>query len=160
MYLLTPFTLQNFKNVPELWVCALFGPKMVHFPPHHPPCPPPPQTWEPDFFQAWSFWIMLMNHKNIHFTQIPDKTNDMIFLKSLKTMFWAIFDQFWSFLPDGDFFKKFGSVTDKCVLTPCIWFPNTTNPEKTYVQTEGRTEGRTHRQNLFCRTLLVEAGVQ
>ena len=39
MYLLAPFTLQNFKNVPELWVCALFGPKMVH----SPPCPPPPQ---------------------------------------------------------------------------------------------------------------------
>ena len=30
---------------------------------------------------------MLMNHKNFHFTQIPDKTNDMIFLKSPKTIF-------------------------------------------------------------------------
>ena len=39
---------------------------------------------------------MLMNHKNFHFTQIPDKTNDMIFLKSPKTLF----------LPNGDFFKK------------------------------------------------------
>ena len=26
---------------------------------------------------------MLMNHKIFHFTQIPDKTNDVIFLKSL-----------------------------------------------------------------------------
>ena len=68
-------------------------------------------------------------------------------------MFWAIFDQFWSFLPDGDFSKKFGSVTDKC-----IWSPTTPNPEKTYVQTEGRTEGRTHGQSLFCRTLPAEVG--
>ena len=30
---------------------------------------------------------MLMNHKNFHFTQILDKTNDEIFLKSPKTMF-------------------------------------------------------------------------
>ena len=47
-----------------------------------------------------------MHHKNFRFTQIPDKTNDMIFLKCPKTMFWAIFDHFWSFLPDGDFFQK------------------------------------------------------
>ena len=50
-------------------------------------------TWEPDFSQACSFCIMLMNHKNFHFTQIPDKTNDVIFLKSPNTMFRAIFDQ-------------------------------------------------------------------
>ena len=30
---------------------------------------------------------MLMNHKNFHFTQILDKTNDIMFLKSPKTMF-------------------------------------------------------------------------
>ena len=42
---------------------------------------------------------MLMNHKNVHFTQIPDKSNDMIFLKSPKTLFWG-------HLPDGDFFQK------------------------------------------------------
>ena len=28
-----------------------------------------------------------MNHKNFNFTQIPDKTNDEIFLKSPKAMF-------------------------------------------------------------------------
>ena len=43
-----------------------------------------------------------MNHKNFRFTQIPDKTNDMVFLKSPKT----IIDHFWSFLPNRDFFKK------------------------------------------------------
>ena len=44
-------------------------------------------TWEPDFSQAYSFRRMLMKHKNFHFTQISDKTNDAIFLKSQKTMF-------------------------------------------------------------------------
>ena len=35
MYLLAPFILQNFKKIlradPELWGCAIFGPKMAHF---------------------------------------------------------------------------------------------------------------------------------
>ena len=49
---------------------------------------------EPCFFhsclstcQTCSFHRMLMNHKNFHFRQIPDKNNDAIFLKSPKTMF-------------------------------------------------------------------------
>ena len=35
IYLLTPFIVQNFKKIladPELWGCAVFGPKMAHFP--------------------------------------------------------------------------------------------------------------------------------
>ena len=44
-------------------------------------------TWEPDFSQAFNFCRMLMNHMNFRFTQIPDKTNGMIFLKSPKTLF-------------------------------------------------------------------------
>ena len=52
-------------------------------------------TWEPDFSQACSFCRMLMNHKNFCFTQIPDKTNDVIFLKSSKTLFLG---HFWPFL--------------------------------------------------------------
>ena len=44
-----------------------------------------------------------MNHKNFHFTESPDKTNDVIFLESPKTMF---FGHYWSFLPNGDFFQK------------------------------------------------------
>ena len=36
MYLLAPFILQNLKNIPradpEFWACAIFGPKMTHFP--------------------------------------------------------------------------------------------------------------------------------
>ena len=58
---------------------------------------------ESHFSQACSFRRMLMNHKNFHFTQIPDKTNDVIFLKSPKTMFLG---HFRSFLSNGDFFQK------------------------------------------------------
>ena len=60
---------------------------------------------------------MLMNRKNFHFTQIPDKINDVIFLKRLKTMFLGLF---WPFLPDGDFFQKNLAATHNY-----IWVPNT-----------------------------------
>ena len=49
--------------------------------------------------------------KEFHFLQIPDKTNDVIFLKSPKTCFWVIFYHFGSFLPDWDFFPKSQTVT-------------------------------------------------
>ena len=52
-----------------------------------------PFNWEPDFSKACSFLRMLMNHKNFHFTQIPDKIND--FLKKYKK---HVFEPFWSFL--------------------------------------------------------------
>ena len=42
-----------------------------------------------------------MNHKKFHFTQISDKTNDIILLKSPKNVFgpfFAIFAQ-WGFFP-------------------------------------------------------------
>ena len=57
-------------------------------------------TWQPDFSQTCSFGRMLINHKNFYFTQILDKTNDTIFLKSPKTMF---FGHFW---PTGIFSQK------------------------------------------------------
>ena len=77
-------------------------------------------TWEPDISQTCSFRRMSVNHKNFRFTQIPDETNDMIFLKSLlhqmskiKGSICSIFlkspktlslGDFWSFLPDENFF--------------------------------------------------------
>ena len=60
-------------------------------------------TWELDFFQTCTFRRMLMNHYNFHFTQVPEETNNMIFLKSPKTMFLG---RFRSLLPDGEFFQK------------------------------------------------------
>ena len=52
-------------------------------------------TWELGFSQACKFCRMLMNHNNVHFPQIPDKNNDVIFLKGPKAMFLG---HFWPFL--------------------------------------------------------------
>ena len=60
-------------------------------------------TWEPDFSQACLFCKMLMNNKNLRFTPILDKTDDLKFLKSPRNLIWG---HFWSLLLDGDFFKK------------------------------------------------------
>ena len=51
---------------------------------------------------------MLINHKNFHFKQIPDnKTNDVIFLKTPKTMFLDHFGPiFGHFFLMGIFSKK------------------------------------------------------
>ena len=55
---------------------------------------------------------MLINHKNFHLTQIPDKTNKAIFLKSPKS-------PFGHFCPMRIFSKKSGPVTYNY-----IWVPN------------------------------------
>ena len=109
IYLLAPFIAQNFKKIlpadPELW-CAIFGPKwpiywnLIGWEPFL------AITWEPDFSKACSFLRMLMNDKIFHLTKIPDKINDLIFLKSPKTLFWGHFRPFWSFLAAGDSFQK------------------------------------------------------
>ena len=79
-------------------------------------------TWEPDFSQVCSFCRMLMNHKNFHFTQIPDKTNDMIFLKSPKTMFLGHFWPFLVIFAQWGFFPKNPALSHTTIygpLTPC-----------------------------------------
>ena len=58
-------------------------------------------TWETGFSQAFSFGRMLMNDKNFDLQQIPDKTNEMIFWKRLKTLFLG---HFWPFLVILDLF--------------------------------------------------------
>ena len=74
-------------------------------------------TWELDFSQAWSFRRMLMNYEDFNFTQLPDKTNDMIFFKSSKAMFLG---HFWPFLPDGDFFQKIRLCHTQLYMTPNV----------------------------------------
>ena len=101
-------------------------------------------TWELDFSQACSFRRMLMNHKNFHFTQIPDKTNDMIFLKSPKTMFLGHFWPFLVIFARWGFFPKNPAVTHNY-----IWAPNTMLSFRKKLmsqfwenlQTDGRTDG-------------------
>ena len=106
-------------------------------------------TWEPDFSQACSFCRMLMNHKNFHFTQIPDKTNDTIFSKSPKTMF---LDHFWPFLvifARWGFFPKNPTLSQTTIygpLTSCKVSEKTNEPipkKLTDRQKDGRKDIRT-----------------
>ena len=74
-------------------------------------------TWEPDFSQACCFHRMLMNHNNVYLTQISDKTNDVIFLKSSKKFlghFWPF--SRWGFVPKN---QTLSHTTIYGPLTPC-----------------------------------------
>ena len=116
--------------------------------------------WEPDFSQACSFCRMLMNYKNLHFTQIPDKTNDVIFLKTPKIMFWGHFWPFLVIFARWGFFQKNPAqshITRYGPLTPCQVSEKTNEPilrKLTDRRKDGRTDGRT----LFYSTLPAEAG--
>ena len=115
-------------------------------------------TWELDFSQACSFPRMLMNHKNFHVTQIPDKTNDMIFLKSPSTMFLGHFWQFLDIFARWDFFQKIFSLSHATLygpLTPC-WVSEKTNKPIPRKLTKRRKNGRTDGQTLFYRTRPAE----
>ena len=99
-------------------------------------------TWEPDFSQACSFCLTLMNHKKFCFKQIPDKTNDIIFLKSPNPVFGPFLTIFGHFCQLGIFSKKSGSVTRNY-----IWDPNTMlslrkkmSPFWENLWTDGRTD--------------------
>ena len=108
-------------------------------------------TWEPDFSKACSFCRMLMNHKNFCFTQFPDKTNDVIFLKSPKTLF---LEHFWPLLvifAQWGFFAKnlaLSQITIYRPLTPCQVSEKTNEPILRKF-TDRRKDGWT----LFYRTL-------
>ena len=103
------------------------------------------RTWEPDFSWLCSFCSMLMNHKNLHFTQIPDKTNDMIFLKSPKTLFLG---HFWPFLPDGDLLQKIRLCHTQLYIAPntiLSFRKKLMSQSRENLRTDGRTDGRTDR---------------
>ena len=61
-----------------------------------------------------------MNHSNFHFTQIPDKTNDVIFLKSPETLFLR---HFWSFLSDF-FSQKNPALSHRTIYEPLNYEKN------------------------------------
>ena len=109
-------------------------------------------TWKPDFYQACSFRRMSMNHKNFCFTQTPDKSNDVIFLESLKTL--PIFGLFLTILGHfcliGFFSNKSSSFTHAY-----IWVSNTMLTFHANLRTDGRTEG-----SLFIEPFLPRPVVQ
>ena len=90
---------------------------------------------------------MLMNHKNFHFTQIPDKTNDMIFLESPKTMFLGHFWPFSVIFARWGFFPKIPAlshITRYGPLTPCS-ISEKTNEAILRKLMDRRKDGRTDR---------------
>ena len=55
-----------------------------------------PITGDPEFCPIWDWWWNIKNNNSFHFRSFPRKTNDKIFDKIIKTLFW---DHFGSFLP-------------------------------------------------------------
>ena len=78
-------------------------------------------TWKPDFSQACSFRRMLLNHKNFHFTQITAKTDDAVFLKSPKTMFFGHFWPFLAILTSNSIFGRFPPLIRVGFQTCPLW---------------------------------------
>ena len=117
-------------------------------------------TWELDFSQAYSFWRMLMNHKNFHFTQIADKANNVIFLKSPKTMFLGHFLTIFALC--GFFSKKIqlSHTTIYGPLTSCkVSKKNLKNePISRKLMNSKRADRRRDKQTLFYRTFPTEPG--
>ena len=122
-------------------------------------------TWKPDFSQACTFCRMLTNHKNFHFMQIPDKNNDVIFLKSPKTMF---LDHSWPFLVifvRWGFFQKNPALLHTTIygpLTPCLASEKTNKPiqrKLTDRWKDGQTKGQMNRP-YFIGPFWSRLGVQ
>ena len=111
-------------------------------------------TWEIDFSQACSFRRMLRNHNNFHFTQIPDKNNDLIFLKSPKTMFLG---HFRSFLPNGNFFQKI-RLCHTQLYKDSQHHAKFQKKLMSQSRENARRDRRMDGQILFYRTLPAEAG--
>ena len=88
--------------------CAILGPKMFHLPPP----PPPPALAQRNYI--WKIINIILIYLLVTFIEENFKkffqqiqSAMAHFPKSVqKPCFSAIFDHFWSFLPDGYFFQK------------------------------------------------------
>ena len=74
-------------------------------------------TWEPDF-PTCSFCRMSKGQKYFDSTSFPDKTNEQIFLKTPKTLFWAILAISGHFCWKGIFPKKMGFCQEHIHMAP------------------------------------------
>ena len=115
-------------------------------------------TWEPDFSQACS--RMLMNHKNICLTQIPDIANDMTFFKKSKNLVLRAF-----LTKSGYFyliFSKKSSCDTKLHMTCNIMLSFRKKLMSQFwenLRTEGQTEGWMDR-SYFIGPFWPRQGVQ
>ena len=101
-----------------------------------------------------------MNHKNFHLTQISDKTNDMIFLKSPETLFLGYFWPFLVIFAGWRFFPKnpaLSHITIYGPLTACYVSEKNNEPIPWKV-IDKQKDGGKDRHTLFFRTLPAENG--
>ena len=101
MYLLAPFILQNFKKIlradPELWGCAIFGPKMAHL------------SWT-NFF--WYKPLLLLSS-----TYWPFSLCKILKIFTVDPQLWGCE---WSFCPKQFFFWKIINIILIYLLAPFI----------------------------------------
>ena len=116
IYLLALF-IAILREDSDLWGCTIFGPKMVHL----------PQTriflekiniilstyWPLSLCRILKkFFQLIQSYEDVPSVldpKWPICPNKIFFGKTIKVQkpcFWVIFDHFWSFLPNGDFFQK------------------------------------------------------
>ena len=119
-------------------------------------------TWQSDFPQECSFCRMLMNYKNFHFTKIPDKTNDVVFLKSPKTMFLGHFLPFLVIFSWRGFFfpKKIQLCHTQIYMGKFVKFQKKLmrqSRENLRRRKDGLKDRQKDQQTLFYRTLPDEA---
>ena len=106
---------------------------------------------------------MLMNHKNFHFTQIPAKTNDVMFFKSPKMLFLGHFWPFLVIFAQWGFFPRnpaLSQITLYGLLTPCQVSEKTNELilRKLTDRQKNRLKDRwKDGQTLLYRTFLAEA---
>ena len=105
MYLLAPFILQNFKKIlradPELWGCAIFGPKMAHL------------SWtkffwyKPLLLLSSTYWPFSLCKILKKFFQQIQSYKDVQFLGPK-----------WLISPNENFFRK--PVNEPCFFHSCL----------------------------------------
>ena len=105
MYLLAPFILQNFKKIlradPELWGCAIFGPKMAHL------------SWT-NFF--WYKPLLLLSS-----TYWPFSLCKILKKFLLRIQLSSFLGPKWFICPKQNFFwKKIINIFFICLLAPFI----------------------------------------
>ena len=117
--------------------------------------------------QIWSWCWNINENISFHFRLLPRKTNDKIFQKIQKPIFWghvailAYFAQIWAKM-------NFPRKKALLVFKYSNYLPSCQKPEKHNLpflrkmlnwQMNGQTDRRTDRQPWFCRTLCRE-GIQ
>ena len=113
--------------------------------------------WGLEFCQIWDWWWNINNNISFHFRLFPRKTNDKIFQKIQKALFWGHF---------GPFLPKFAGKNGLCQFLDIPIIYNCAKNQRKLLshfwekrRTDGRTDRQIDRQQWFYKTLR-RTGVQ